>query len=106
MRYTEFESPVAVGILPTGLGPVEVRILNLETGALLGLSSNIANESTSMPGVWVFPLSAITDPIMGFTQVVVEFILTGTGEKDYAKLILRGYVDEVRRTRVLVAATL
>jgi hypothetical protein len=106
MRYTEYESPIAVGILPTGQGGVEVRILNLETGALLNLASSIAQESPAMAGVWVFPLVSITDPILGFTQVVVEFTLTATGQKDYSKLVLRGYVDEVRRTRVLVAATL
>ena len=59
-----------------------------------------------MGGVYTFSLANIQDPISGFTQVVVEFNDTTTGDKDYAKLVLRGYVDDVRRTKILVAATL
>ena len=105
MRYTVVENPVAVGILKPG-ATVSVKILSLETGALLSLAATTAPESPAMGGVYTFSLANIQDAIDGFTQVVVEFTDTVTGDKDYSKLILRGYVDDVRRTKILVAATL
>lgn len=106
MRYAEFENPTAVGILSTGLGPVEVEILHIETNTLLALSDNSAQESLVMPGVWLFPFANIVDPIVGFTQVVVKFKLLSTGDTDYSKLVLKGYVDDVRKTKILVATTI
>ena len=106
MRYSDFENPTAVGILPTGLGPVGVEILCIETGTLLALSDDRAQESAVMPGVWQFPFTNIVDPILGFTQVVVKFTLLSTGDVDYSKLVLKGYVDDVRKTKILVATTI
>lgn len=105
MRYTEYENPIAAGVIPNG-NPVSVRVLNLETGALFPLTSGAATPSPAMPGVYTFSLANIDAPIEGYTQVVIEFNDDVTGDKDYAKLVLRGYVDDVRRTRILVAATL
>jgi hypothetical protein len=102
MRYAQFENPIAAGVLPTGRA-VTVRVLNQDSNTLLTLSSNVATES-QLPGVYNFPLSNITTPILGFAQIVVEF---SAGDKqDYCKLVVRGYVDDVTRTRKLVGALL
>ncbi len=105
MRYAQHEVAVACGILPTG-SAVSVRVLDINNDILLPTSIAVAQESPVMPGLYRFALTNITTPIVGFLQVVVEFRVIATGERDYAKLLLRGWVDDVTRTRRLVGALL
>jgi hypothetical protein len=103
MRYAQFENPIAAGVLPTGRA-VTVRVLSQESNTVLTLASNVAIESV-LGGVYQFALSNISTSILGFAQLVVEF-KANTGETDYCKIVVRGYVDEVTRTRKLVGALL
>ena len=103
MRYAQFENPIAAGVLPPG-GVVTVRVLSQESNTLLALSSNVAVESV-ISGVYQFALSNISTSILGFAQLVVEF-KSSAGATDYCKIVVRGYVDEVTRTRKLVGALL
>lgn len=104
MRYDQFENPIAAGVLPSG-GAVTVRVLSQDSNTFLTLSSNIATESV-MPGVYQFALSNISTPILGFSQLVVEFRHSDGSSKDYCKIVVRGYVDEVKKIRKLVGALL
>lgn len=105
MRYEQREIAVACGVLPTG-SAVTVRVLDLNNDVILATSISTAVESPLMPGLYRFVLSNITTPITGFLQVVVEFKVIATGERDYAKILLRGYVDDVTKTRRLVGSLL
>lgn len=105
MRYAQHEVAVACGVLPTG-SAVSVRVLDINNDVLLPTSTGVAVESPVMPGLYRFALSNITVPITGFLQVVVEFRVVATGERDYAKILLRGWVDDVTRTRRIVGALL
>lgn len=104
MRYASYESPIAAAVLPTA-GSVIVRVLRQDTNVLLALASNVAVES-ALAGLWQFPLDQITTPIVDFAQVVVEFTHTPSGAKDYAKLVVRGVIDEITLTRKLLGAVL
>lgn len=104
MRYTQYENPIAAAILPAA-GAVTVQVLQQDTNQLLALSTANAVESV-IPGIYQFNLSNITTPITDFTQIIVVFSHALSGQHDYAKLIVRGYVDEISKIRKLVGALL
>lgn len=92
MRYATPEPPIVPAILPTG-GSVTVQVLHQEANAVLALASNAAVES-ALPGVWQFSLSSITSPPVDFAQLVIVFTHS-SGEKDYAKVAVKGVLDEI-----------
>lgn len=102
MRYSGVEPPIAVAVLPTG-GTVTVQVLHLETNALLTLDNANATESP-VAGLWTYPLSNVNEAAIpdGFAQLVIAFTHSG-GTKDYAKMIVHGYPDDVRKIRKMVA---
>lgn len=103
MRYTGIENPIVAAVLPAG-GTCTVEVLRQDTNALLLLTSVFAAES-AVPGLWQFNLANIVTDIDGFAQLIIVFTHSG-GEKDYAKVVVRGYVDEISKIRKLVSATL
>lgn len=103
MRYAQYENPIAAAVLPAA-GSVTVQVLRQDTNTVLALSSNVAVES-AIPGIYQFPLSNITTPITGFAQLVVVFS-HNSGGQDYAKLVVRGVVDEITKIRKLLGAVL
>jgi hypothetical protein len=106
MRYDGHETVIVGAEFPPGLGAVEVQILNMETMTLLALSDNTAQECLLDPGLYTFSLANVVDPIIGFTQAIVRFRVLSTGDVYRNKVVLRGYVDEVRKTKALVATTI
>jgi hypothetical protein len=103
MRYSDRETPIVAAELPTGLGPVEVLIINLETMTEVAVSDNQAVECPLDPGLFVFSLANVVDPIIGFTQAIIRFRVIATGDTYRNKIVMRGYVDDVRKTKILVA---
>lgn len=108
MRYAKHEAPIAAAVLPAG-GTVTVQVLAQETGTLLPLSSALATQTPMLLGggraVWQWSLANISVPIDGMLQLVIGFVHS-SGDDDVSKLVVRGYVDEVTRTRKLVTTLL
>jgi len=108
MRYARHEAPIAAAVLPAG-GVVTVQVLAQETGTLLSISNNHATQTPMLLGggraVWQWSLANIATPIDGMLQIVVGFVHS-SGDDDVSKLVVRGYVDDVTKTRKLVTALL
>lgn len=104
MRYAQYENPIAAAVLPAG-GTVSVQVLHQDSNTFLTLSSANA-VPTAIAGVWQFPLSNITTTINGFAQLVVVFSHTPSGNRDFVKIVVRGVIDEITKTRKLLGAVL
>lgn len=100
MRYSGKETPIVPAVLPAG-GTVTVQVVHQEANALLALTSNLA-VATPIAGLYQFSLANITDPPLGLVQMLVVFTHSG-GDRDYVKVTARGVIDEISKTRRMVA---
>jgi hypothetical protein len=55
MRYTNKENTVLAGKLPAG-NTVTIKIIDMETDTPVILTSDVCNESSSIPGIYLFNL--------------------------------------------------
>jgi hypothetical protein len=99
MRYASTEPPIVPAILPTG-GSVTVQVFHQDANALLTLSTSAAVE-TAVPGLWQFSLSNVTNPPAGYAQLVVIFSHS-SGAKDFAKIVVRGVLDDTKKIIQLI----
>jgi hypothetical protein len=110
MRYAKGEIPVAVGSLPA-TGTVTVQVCELVSNTMLNVTTDLAVQTPVTPDLngrvyWAWPLTNIADPITGFAQLLIVFTNSDTGERDEAKILVRGIYDKVSRIQSLVAAQL
>jgi hypothetical protein len=103
MRYSDRETPIVAAEFTAGVGIVAVQITNLEDDTVIAVTDNQARESLVDPGLYTFSLANVVDPILGFTQAIIKFTAVSTGEIYRNKVVLRGYVDDVRKTKQIVA---
>ena len=108
MRYDKSEAPIPAGVLPAGI--VTCEVLDQTSNTLLGLTSNVATQTalSSVGGkrVFQFPLSNLSTPITGFSQLLVQFKHEDNQHGDICKVMVRGYVDKATSTLKLVGTLL
>ncbi len=95
MRYAEpvyGEEPIAIGIFSAG-DTVTIKILDMETDALIPLTASGCTESAVVSGFFTFPTSGIVTPLSGFRQVyyVME---NAAGRQHPGKLVIGGYPSD------------
>jgi hypothetical protein len=111
MRYAGWETPIAVAVLPAA-GVVRVQVLEQLSNSLLALATDLATLTPIAPnpkdgmGLWQWPLTNIADAIVGFAQLVIVFHHEESGARDFCKMVVRGVIDDITKTRRLVATLL
>lgn len=103
MRYSNDEDAILVGIFKPNQN-VKIKVLNLQNDLVITLKTDTCLESASIPGVYRWSTTSISDDRLtsGFYNLFYE--MTGdNGVKFYGKFIYGGYVDspvEVNLTNI------
>ena len=92
MRYKTSENVTLGALLPIG-ATVTIRVLNLDTDTLIGVSSNACVESLVIPGVFRWTTSNIVDIVTQYTTLYYE--MTDGTVVVGGKFVYGGYIDAI-----------
>ncbi len=94
MRYSNDESAILVGLFNPGQ-VVTIKVVNLQTDAVIALDTSTCLESEQIPGMYRWSTTTISDNSLTADFYNLFYEMTAEdGERFYGKFIYGGYVDK------------
>ena len=93
MRYSENEETVLVGILEPNMN-VKIKIINLDSDALVSLKTDNCIESKHEGGVYMFSTKNIDKSTVPEHANLLYVMTTEEGDRQFGKFVYGGYMDE------------